>query len=119
MRNEGDSLLAALNELITIARSANIRAEVYHFKASGQQNWSKLDTAIAMIEAAQAEGLSVTTDMYNYPGQQHRFKKWYYPIGRKREDTKELWPGSTMKKPDKKCWKKFIFLPAHLQAYYW
>jgi N-acyl-D-amino-acid deacylase len=67
MRNEGDSLLAALNELITIARNANIRAEVYHFKASGQQNWSKLDTAIAMIEAAQAEGLSVTTDMYNYP----------------------------------------------------
>lgn len=67
MRDEGDSLLQALDELLSIARNADIRAEVYHFKASGQQNWSKLDSAIAMIEAAQAEGLSVTTDMYNYP----------------------------------------------------
>ena len=67
IRNEGGQLLEALDELITIAREANIRAEVYHFKAAGQKNWSKLDQAIDKIEQARAEGLQITADAYTYP----------------------------------------------------
>jgi N-acyl-D-amino-acid deacylase len=67
LRSEGDRLLEALEELITIAREANTRAEVYHLKAAGQQNWFKLDAVIARIEAARADGLAVTADMYTYP----------------------------------------------------
>ena len=66
IRNEEDSLLYAIRELIDIAEQAKIRAEVYHFKASGQDNWDLLDSAITLIENARARGVEVTTDMYMY-----------------------------------------------------
>lgn len=66
MRSEGNRLLEAIDETLTIAREANIRAEIYHLKASGEANWPKLDQAIAKIEAARASGLDITADMYTY-----------------------------------------------------
>jgi N-acyl-D-amino-acid deacylase len=66
LRSEGDGLLEALDELITIARETGIRAEIYHLKAAGQANWPKLDAAVAKVEAARAEGLQITADMYTY-----------------------------------------------------
>ncbi|MDM9630783.1 N-acyl-D-amino-acid deacylase family protein [Robiginitalea aurantiaca] len=66
IRNEEDSLLFAIRELIDIAENAEIRSEVYHFKASGQDNWDLLDSAITLIEDARARGVEVTTDMYMY-----------------------------------------------------
>ncbi len=66
MRSEGNQLLEALDELIQISREAKIPAEVYHIKAAGKSNWSKLDPLLAKIEAAQKEGLKITADMYTY-----------------------------------------------------
>jgi N-acyl-D-amino-acid deacylase len=66
IRNEEDSLLHSIRELIDIGEKANIRSEVYHFKASGQDNWDLLDSAITLIENARARGVEVTTDMYMY-----------------------------------------------------
>jgi len=66
IRNEGDTLLEALDELLTIARRANIAAEVYHIKASGRRNWHKINDVFTKIEAARAEGLHITADMYTY-----------------------------------------------------
>jgi N-acyl-D-aspartate/D-glutamate deacylase len=66
MRSEGNRLLEAIDETLTIARDAHIRAEIYHLKASGETNWKKLDTAIAKIEAARTAGLEITADMYTY-----------------------------------------------------
>ena len=66
MRSEGNRLLEAIDETITIARDAHIRAEIYHLKAAGQSNWNKLDQAIAKIEAAQQAGIEITADMYTY-----------------------------------------------------
>lgn len=66
MRSEGNRLLEALEELITIARDGGVAAEVYHLKASGKENWQKMDEVIARIEAARAEGLAITADMYTY-----------------------------------------------------
>ncbi len=67
MRSEGNQLLEAVDELIRIAREANIPAEIYHLKAAGQQNWSKLDQVIAKVEQARAQGLKITANMYTYP----------------------------------------------------
>lgn len=67
IRGEGPTLLEAVDELITIARDAGVWAEIYHLKASETANWGKLDSVISMIEDARAEGLHITTDMYNYP----------------------------------------------------
>jgi N-acyl-D-amino-acid deacylase len=66
MRSEGNHLLEGLDELIRIAREAQIPAEVYHIKAAGQKNWGKLDTLLSRIEAAQKEGLKIRANMYTY-----------------------------------------------------
>ncbi|MDZ7290568.1 MAG: D-aminoacylase [candidate division KSB1 bacterium] len=66
IRSEGNRLLESVDELITIAREANIPAEIYHLKAAGRSNWDKMDEVIAKIEAARAEGLRITADMYMY-----------------------------------------------------
>ncbi|TXS93055.1 D-aminoacylase [Parahaliea maris] len=66
MRSEGNRLLEAIDELITIARESGAPAEIYHFKQSGESNWSKFDEAVAKIEQARAEGLRISADMYTY-----------------------------------------------------
>ncbi len=66
LRSEGNGLLKAVDELITIAREAGVPAEIYHLKQAGTDNWPKLDSVIARVEAARAEGLRITTDMYTY-----------------------------------------------------
>ncbi|MCH2471277.1 MAG: D-aminoacylase [Gemmatimonadetes bacterium] len=66
MRSEGNRLLEAVEELIGISRAAGLPAEIYHLKQGGEQNWDKLDQVIEMVEAARAEGLRITADMYNY-----------------------------------------------------
>jgi len=66
LRSEGNSLFPAADELIDIARQAKIPAEIYHLKAAGESNWSKLDALIKKVEAARAEGLHITADMYTY-----------------------------------------------------
>ena len=67
IRGEAHTLLPAVQELITIAREAGIWAEIYHLKASEKPNWGKLDSVIALVEAAQAAGLHITADTYTYP----------------------------------------------------
>jgi N-acyl-D-amino-acid deacylase len=66
LRNEGKQLLDSVDELIRISREANIPAEIYHLKASGESNWPKMDQVIARVEAARNEGLKITADMYTY-----------------------------------------------------
>jgi N-acyl-D-amino-acid deacylase len=66
MRSEGNQLLEAIDELITISREAGVPAEIWHFKQAGRPNWVKIDSAIAKVEEARASGLRITADMYNY-----------------------------------------------------
>lgn len=66
MRSEGNRLLEAIDELITISREAKLPAEIYHLKAAGKPNWGKLEAAIAKVEAARKAGLAITADMYTY-----------------------------------------------------
>jgi N-acyl-D-amino-acid deacylase len=66
MRNEGDHELEAVDELISIARQAQVPAEIYHLKVAGAKNWNNLPEVIQKVEAARAEGLAITADMYTY-----------------------------------------------------
>jgi len=67
MRDEGAHMIEAVDEVLTIARDANIRAEIYHIKSSGKANWHLFDKAVEMVEAARADGLEITADVYTYP----------------------------------------------------
>lgn len=66
IRSEGNNLLEAVGELIATARKANVAAELYHMKAAGKANWNKCAAMIEKIEAARAEGLRITANMYTY-----------------------------------------------------
>ena len=66
MRSEGNRLIEAVDELITIAREAKVPAEIYHLKAAGEANWPKMQAVIRKVEAARREGLRITADMYTY-----------------------------------------------------
>jgi N-acyl-D-amino-acid deacylase len=67
MRDEGAHVLEATDELLRIASTAGVRAEIYHLKASGRANWPKLDSVIAKVDSARHAGLAITADMYTYP----------------------------------------------------
>ncbi|MBA4146886.1 MAG: D-aminoacylase [Verrucomicrobia bacterium] len=66
LRSEGNAFLEAVDEFLQICRDANIRGEVFHLKAAGQPNWSKMDDVIAKLERARADGMAITADMYLY-----------------------------------------------------
>ncbi len=66
LRSEGSRLDDAVEELITIAREAGVRAEIYHLKAAGESNWPKMAGVIARIDSARAAGLEITADIYPY-----------------------------------------------------
>jgi N-acyl-D-amino-acid deacylase len=67
VRDEGARLLEAIGELVEIARAADIRAEIYHLKASGRANWPLFPEAVAMIEEARFFNDTATTEIYTYP----------------------------------------------------
>lgn len=66
MRSEGDRLLEAVDELIEIARRSGAPAEIYHLKMAGRDNWDKFDDVVKRVEAARADGVRITADMYTY-----------------------------------------------------
>jgi N-acyl-D-amino-acid deacylase len=66
MRSEGNQLIEAVEETIRISREAGLPAEIYHLKASGAANWSRMDQVFRMIRKARRQGLKITADMYTY-----------------------------------------------------
>ncbi len=66
MRNEGDRLLESIEEVVTIGREADIPVHISHLKASGEQNWGKVEEALERLGVARSEGVEVTVDQYPY-----------------------------------------------------
>lgn len=66
MRSEGNKLYEAVEELITIAKEANVHGEIYHLKAGGKDNWVKMDSVIKRVERAQKEGVDIGANIYTY-----------------------------------------------------
>jgi N-acyl-D-amino-acid deacylase len=66
MRDEGDSVVAAIEEALYIGRIAKMPVQISHFKLSGQQNWGRSSETVPLIMNARKEGLDVTIDQYPY-----------------------------------------------------
>ncbi|HEV2107237.1 MAG TPA: amidohydrolase family protein [Thermomicrobiales bacterium] len=66
IRSEEDRLLEALEETIGIAEQSGAATEIYHLKAAGPRNWSKMQRVIERINEARAAGLDIGADMYPY-----------------------------------------------------
>lgn len=63
IRDEGDGLLDAVDEAITIGREARLPVVISHLKATGPANWGKVIEALDRIDAA---GPTVAADQYPY-----------------------------------------------------
>ncbi len=66
IRNEGDSIGAALDEAFRIGREAKIPVEIWHLKAAGKSNWGRMPEIIRRIEEARKSGVDVAADTYAY-----------------------------------------------------
>jgi N-acyl-D-amino-acid deacylase len=66
IRDEGDELLEAIEEVLQIAREAGLPCHVSHLKASKRPNWGKIRAAARLIEDARQSGLRITADQYPY-----------------------------------------------------
>jgi hypothetical protein len=60
MRNEASGLLESVAEVIRIADEADIPAQINHHKAVGAGQWGWSERTLAMIDSANAAGLTVT-----------------------------------------------------------
>ncbi len=66
MRQENAQIRDALDEVVTIAREAKIRAEVSHIKLSGPTAWGRATEILAYLDGLRAQGLGITHDQYVY-----------------------------------------------------
>jgi N-acyl-D-amino-acid deacylase len=66
IRGEGPTLLDAVSEAIRVGREGQLPVQVSHIKAAGRPNWGKVKDALALIDAARANGLDVMADAYPY-----------------------------------------------------
>jgi N-acyl-D-amino-acid deacylase len=66
MRSEADQLAEAVEETMRIGREAGLPVEIYHLKASGHDNWPKMEQVLATINEARKKGVKITADMYTY-----------------------------------------------------
>lgn len=68
MRQEGDGVVEALREMLTVARALQIPVEISHLKAIGRRNWRKaVPEMLRLLDQARQEGLDVMCDVYPYP----------------------------------------------------
>ncbi len=66
MRGEGGTLEEAISEALSIGEEAGVPVQISHLKASGRENWGKMERALRMIEAGRERGIAVTADIYPY-----------------------------------------------------
>ena len=66
IRNGGDYLLESMDEVISMAREAEIPVHISHFKAAGKLNWGKMGPALEAVEEASRQGIDITFDIYPY-----------------------------------------------------
>lgn len=69
LRDESDyniGLLAALHEMLTVARESNARVEISHMKCVGPSTWGLADVLVRTVEDARRRGSDVAADQYPY-----------------------------------------------------
>lgn len=80
MRNEALEVLDSVRELIHIAESARLPAQITHAKAMGTAMQGRSKDLLALVDEAVARGLDITLDQYPYPagstGLTVQFPRW-------------------------------------------
>ncbi|MGB7068624.1 MAG: D-aminoacylase [Pyrinomonadaceae bacterium] len=101
IRDEGNGVVDAVKEAISIGEQANMPVEISHFKISSKALWGETPTTISLVESARKRGLAVTVDQYSYTASSTsldaRMPTWAIAGGRD-EGRKRLADAETHKK---------------------
>ncbi|WP_371321242.1 N-acyl-D-amino-acid deacylase family protein [Achromobacter seleniivolatilans] len=68
IRNEGDEVEAAVDEVLSVGRNSGCATVLSHHKCMMPRNWGKSRATLANIDRARAQGVEVALDIYPYPG---------------------------------------------------
>jgi N-acyl-D-amino-acid deacylase len=90
IRNEGENIFAALEEILAIARKAGIRVHISHIKVTGRRNWGKAPDIIGFLRKARQEGVRVTADQYPYPASSTSLAAMAIPAKWREGDNKDM-----------------------------
>ena len=66
IRDEGNLVMEALEEIIRIGREARVPVQISHIKLGSVSVWGKAREVVALIEGARRRGLDITADCYPY-----------------------------------------------------
>jgi N-acyl-D-amino-acid deacylase len=66
MRDEGERLIEAVDEALTIGRDAKVSVQISHLKTCNKPYWNKIDTVLENIQKANEAGIQVRADRYPY-----------------------------------------------------
>ncbi|MEX2327355.1 MAG: amidohydrolase family protein, partial [Pseudomonadales bacterium] len=77
MRNEGDFLLEAIEETLTIGRESDVHVHISHHKSAGKPNWGKVKESLKRVDVALATGQRVTLDVYPYTAGSGRMIEYF------------------------------------------
>ncbi len=66
IRNEGDFVTDAIEEVLNTAKQSGVPVQISHLKAMWKRNWDKISNVFEMIEKAIKDGVKVTADRYPY-----------------------------------------------------
>jgi N-acyl-D-amino-acid deacylase len=66
IRSEDRDFWAAIDEVLTIGREAHLPVQISHTKLAMSPLWGHADSLIRLLDAARAQGVQVTADIYPY-----------------------------------------------------
>ncbi len=66
LRDEGNDLLAAVDEALAVGAHADVHVQCSHHKAAGRKNWGKVHRSLERIDAARMRGARAAVDVYPY-----------------------------------------------------
>ncbi len=66
VRDEGDEVVAAIEEALAVGAAADVAVRCSHHKAQGKRNWGKVHRTLEAIGRARDRGADVAVDVYPY-----------------------------------------------------
>lgn len=66
LRNEGTTVLDAVNEAIAIGERSGVPVDIIHVKIAEQTHWGRMNEIVALIDAARQRGVNVQANVYPY-----------------------------------------------------
>ncbi len=66
VRDEGDAVVAAIDEALAVGAAAEVAVRCSHHKAQGKRNWGKVHQTLEAIARARGRGADVAVDVYPY-----------------------------------------------------